>query len=160
MEEFCELVNVLKKNHLSVTAAESCTAGLFTSMIASVPGASEVLGYGFVVYSPEAKQQILGVQKQTIDMFGVVSENTAIEMARGAAKNAKADVSVGITGFAGPGADDGFAPGTVCFGFLCKDICFAETILFGDIGRNIVREKSAAYAAKRLLLLLEECGCN
>ncbi len=160
MEEFYKLVNMLKKNHLSVTAAESCTAGLFTSMIASVPGASDVLGYGFVVYSPEAKQKILGVQKQTIDMYGVVSENTAIEMARGAANNAHADVSVGITGFAGPGADDGYAPGTVCFGFFYKEICFAETILFGDIGRNKVRENSAVYAAKRLLLLLEECGCN
>ena len=160
MKEFCTLVDILKKNHLTVTAAESCTAGMFSSMIASVPGASEVLGYGFVVYSPEAKQQILGVQKQTIDMYGVVSENTAIEMARGAANNAHADVSVGITGFAGPGADDGYTPGTVCFGFYFKDNCFAETIRFGDIGRNKVREKSAVYAAKRLLLLLEECGCD
>ena len=160
MDIFERLVEKLREKHLTVTSAESCTAGLFASQIAAVPGASDVLGYGFIVYSPEAKQKILGVPKEVIARYGVVSEQTARAMAEGALRISGADLSVGITGYAGPGADDGYTAGTVCFGFCFNHHTFAETVDFGDIGRNSVRLICAGHAAARFLAMLEENECD
>lgn len=156
MNVFERLVERLKEKHLTVTSAESCTAGLFAAGLAAVPGASDVLGYGFVVYSEQAKENVLGVPQDEITRYGVVSEQTARAMAEGAMRVSGADLSVGITGFAGPGADEGFSVGTVCFGFCYNRKTISETVHFGDIGRNNVRQKSAEYAAERFLHLLEE----
>ncbi len=156
MNVFERLVERLKGKHLTVTSAESCTAGLFAALLAAVPGASAVLEYGFIVYSASAKQRTLGVPHSVIARFGVVSEQTARAMAEGALRVSGADLSVGITGFAGPDADEGFTVGTVCFGFCYREKSVSETVNFGDIGRNNVRQKCAEYAAARFLDLLEE----
>lgn len=156
MDIFERLVERLKEKHLKVASAESCTAGLFAADLAAVPGASSVLEYGFVVYSAAAKQRILGVPQKVIGRYGVVSEQTARAMAQGAKRVSGADLSVGITGFAGPDADEGYTAGTVCFGFCCRERSVSETVDFGDIGRNRVRQKCAEYAAERFLELLEE----
>ena len=159
MHVFTELVNALKKKQYHITAAESCTAGLFCSHIAEVPGASDILSYGFVVYSEEAKCKLLGVQPETISSFGVVREQTAKEMALCAAQKACAEIGISFTGYAGPGADPGFPVGRVCFGYAVKGVVTAETFEFGDIGRNAVREQSAVHAARTVLKLLEAELC-
>jgi nicotinamide-nucleotide amidase len=159
MDVFSELIAALKKERLIVTAAESCTAGLFSAMLAGVPGASDVFWGGFVTYSVDAKRTVLGVSPETVSACGVVSEPTAREMAAGAAKKASAGAAVAITGFAGPSADDGFPVGRVCFGFFVRGALFSETVEFGDLGRNVVRERSAVHAAERLLGILEKESC-
>jgi nicotinamide-nucleotide amidase len=155
MEPFSFLVETLRKRKQHITSAESCTAGLFSAHLAETAGASDALAYGFVVYSEEAKQQVLGVSPDTIAKFGVVSEPTAREMVIGAVKRSNADIGVSFTGFAGPGAEDGFPVGRVCFGYRIPGAVYTETVEFGDIGRNNVREAAALHAANRLLELLE-----
>ncbi|MBQ7638700.1 MAG: CinA family protein [Clostridia bacterium] len=154
MDIFEKLVKTLADKKLKISAAESCTAGLFCSSLASVPGASYVMEYGFVVYSEKAKSDVLDVPSKVIEAYGVVSEETARYMAQGAAKRANADACVGITGYAGPSSDPGYPVGRVCFGFYFAGKVYSETKEFGDIGRNRVRQASAVFAAQRILALL------
>ena len=96
------VVELLKEKKLTISSAESCTGGLFAKMITDVSGASSVLNESYVTYSPEAKMRILGVLEETITQKGIVSKETAIEMAEGVIKASKADVGVSFTGYAGP----------------------------------------------------------
>lgn len=98
-----EVVELLQKNKLKVTFAESCTGGLLAARLVNVPGASEVFKSSVVTYSNKAKRKLLGVNKCTLKVFGAVSSQTAAEMAIGAMRRLGADVSVSITGIAGPG---------------------------------------------------------
>lgn len=102
---------------MTVAFAESCTGGLVSGALTAVPGASEVMGYGAVTYSNEAKMKMLGVLPRTLDIHGAVSEETAKEMARGVRLLSDATVGVSLTGYAGPGGGDGEHPvGTVFVG--------------------------------------------
>lgn len=92
----------LKKQKKTVAVAESCTGGLVTSMITRVAGSSDILDRGFVTYSYESKEQLLGVKRKTLQKYGAVSEQVVIEMVKGALQNSKADKAVAITGIAGP----------------------------------------------------------
>ena len=98
-----EVVELLQKKELKVTFAESCTGGLLSARLVNVPGASEVFKSSVVTYSNKAKRKLLGVNKCTLKVFGAVSSQTATEMAIGAMRRLGADVSVSITGIAGPG---------------------------------------------------------
>lgn len=104
-----------KQHDLLLTTAESCTAGYIISLLATVPGTGEVVESGYVVYSPQAKQRLLGVTPETIERYGLTSEAVAWEMAIGALKDSKADIAIATTGVAGPEPEDGIAPGTLCF---------------------------------------------
>lgn len=88
---------------MTITTAESCTGGLIAGTIVNVAGASDVLNEGYVTYSNEAKQRLVHVKAETLERFGAVSEETAREMAAGAAKAAGSDVAISATGIAGPG---------------------------------------------------------
>ncbi len=155
MNVYEELMRILKDNNFHISAAESCTAGMFISDLVSVSGASDVLGASYITYSVEAKIDTVGVKKDTIDTFGVVSENVAIEMAVGAAKKSGADVGVGITGYAGPATDENdTTAGTVCFGFYVDGRTLTATRKFPDMGRNVVRELACMYAAEALIKLI------
>ena len=99
----CEVVALLKKKHLKVTFAESCTGGMLAARLVNVSGASEVFDSAVVTYSNEAKTKLLGVNKGTLEVFGAVSSQTAEEMAIGASHRLEADVAVSVTGIAGPG---------------------------------------------------------
>lgn len=94
--------NLLLANKLTLTCAESCTGGLLSSRLVNVPGSSEVFKSGLVTYSNKAKRKLLGVKKSTLQKHGAVSAKTAEEMAKGAAFISKCDVTVAITGIAGP----------------------------------------------------------
>lgn len=101
------IVKELTKRNASITTAESCTGGLLSGKIVNASGASRVFSQSFVTYSNEAKKHLLGVKKETLDRVGAVSEETAVQMAEGAAKAAHAEVALSTTGIAGP---DGGTP--------------------------------------------------
>jgi nicotinamide-nucleotide amidase len=150
--------NVLRSaraNRLKIAAAESCTGGLVSAALTDIPGSSDVVERGFVTYSNEAKMQMLGVPDQTLRDHGAVSEATARAMAQGALANSHADLSVAITGVAGPGGGSEEKPvGLVHFAVARKGHdTISEKHLFGDIGRTAVREASVDVALNLLLRL-------
>lgn len=109
------LVEYLREHELRLTTAESCTAGQIVTLLAEVPGSGSLIESGYVVYSPEAKQRLLGVSPRTIDTFNLTSRQVAEEMALGALHDADANVAVATTGILGPDDMDGIPAGTVCF---------------------------------------------
>lgn len=96
------IVELLKEKGKTVTTAESCTGGLVAGRLLNVPGASSVYMEGYITYSNEAKEKLLGVSHVTLEQYGAVSKETACEMAEGAAKAAGADLAISVTGIAGP----------------------------------------------------------
>lgn len=153
------VVRVLKEHGLTVATAESLTGGTVAQRLTAVPGASSVLGFGYVTYSPEAKQKLLGVPAQIIERYGVVSAPVAAAMAQGARQASGADIAVALTGLAGP---DGGTPeiplGTVYVGAAMGDRIWVRHLTLGYRGREIVRQRSAMQAmdmVRRLALGLE-----
>ncbi len=97
-----EIISKLIENNITISTAESCTGGSLGKIITSVPGASSIYGYGFITYANEAKEKILGVSHETLEKHGAVSPDTALQMAKGAREVSGSDVSVSVTGIAGP----------------------------------------------------------
>lgn len=97
------VVELLLANKLTITCAESCTGGLVSARLINVAGVSDVYRSGYITYANEAKRDLLGVKEETLRKYGAVSEQTAEEMAIGAAQAARADVAIAVTGIAGPG---------------------------------------------------------
>ena len=125
-DEF-DVARLLEQKKLHVTTAESCTGGLIAGALVNVPGISKWFGEGYVTYSNEAKERLLGVSHETLETYGAVSEQTAREMAEGAAKAADADVSVVSTGIAGPDGGTAQKPvGLVYIGCFCKGMVRVE----------------------------------
>lgn len=148
-----EVLNKARAKGFRIATAESCTGGLIAGALTDIAGSSDVVDRGFVTYSNEAKQQMLSVQLETLDRFGAVSEATAKEMAYGALANSLADITVSVTGVAGPGGGSADKPvGLVWFGLAEHGLPpVAEQMLFGDIGRAQVREKTVTHALSMLL---------
>lgn len=94
------------KHDLTIATAESCTGGLLAALLTDIPDCSHAFERGFVVYSPEAKCELLSIAPERITHCGVVSKEVAIEMAEGALVGSHADIALSVTGFAGPGAPD------------------------------------------------------
>lgn len=150
------LVDLLTEKGLHIAFAESCTAGKAAARLVNVANASRVLDASFVTYANEAKVRFLGVDPRTIADHGVVSEEVALQMARGAAKAAGADVGVGISGIAGPGGGTDRKPvGMVCFGLSLPGRELAFTRQFGPMGRSAVREASVEVVFDTLIELLK-----
>jgi nicotinamide-nucleotide amidase len=148
------LLDVCRARGLRVATAESCTGGLVAGALTEIAGSSDVVERGFVVYSNAAKETMLGVPAATLKRYGAVSEETAVAMAAGALKNSLADLTVSITGIAGPGGGSKQKPvGLVHFAATSRDgKSLHKRRLFGKIGRGRVRERSVMQA----LALLEE----
>ena len=152
-----KVVNLLSEKRMHISFAESCTGGLVCATLVSCAGASSVLEASIVTYANEAKIKYLSVSEDTIERYGVVSEQVAAEMARGVAAETGAEVGVSVTGIAGPtGATSAKPVGMVCFGFFINGREYAETVRFGDIGRDRVRASSVEHVFSRLLRLLAE----
>lgn len=147
------VVDLLLANELTVTCAESCTGGLLAARIINVPGTSEVIKSSYVTYSNKAKRKILGVKKSTLDKHTAVSKQVAEEMALGLTRITKADVTVGITGYAGPDAGEDQIPvGTVFISCAVKG--HATTCEYHFTGnRNTVRQSAVSAA----LVLMRQC---
>lgn len=142
------LLDHCQARKLTVVTAESCTGGLVAAVLTDAPGASAVVEGGFVTYSNEAKTRSLGVPRELLDTFGAVSEPVARAMAEGALRASRADVSVSITGIAGPdGGSEDKPVGLVHFAAAGRD---GRTIhlerRFGNIGRGEVRRRSVEEA--------------
>lgn len=145
----------------TIAVAESCTGGLVAAALTEIAGSSDVFDAGFVTYSNEAKQQLLGVSLEVIETFGSVSVAAAWAMAQGAIARTRADVAVAITGIAGPGGGSENKPvGTVVFaraerGAPGQDAADDEVVAdrkeFGDLGRAGVRLQAALCALELLL---------
>lgn len=135
---------------LSIATAESCTGGLLASLLTDVEGASHAFERGFVVYTNEAKTEMLGIDAQLIDGAGPVSEAVARAMAEGALKASKAQVAVSVTGFAGRGAPED-EPGLVHFACARDGRATAHREEhFGDVGRGPVRIECIRVALEML----------
>jgi len=156
--EIERIVAFLDEHELYLATAESCTAGLMASLMADVTGCGSVLDRGYVVYSPKAKNRCLGVSFDTIERFGLTSEEVAREMAIGALRVSDANITVANTGLAGPTEEEekqGKPPeGLLCFAWALqrKDgqhSVLSETKRFPG-QRNEVREAAARYGLQRL----------
>ena len=153
-----ELTLLLLDKNLRLVTAESCTGGLIAAAMTDRSGSSEVFERGYVTYSNLSKIEELFVQEETLEMWGAVSAQTAIEMAQGALKNSGADIALSVTGVAGPtGGTDEKPVGLVYIGIAQKDKT-PEAIknnLDGD--RTSIRQ---ATVEKALELLIERLGTS
>lgn len=144
-------VELLTDLGMTVTTAESCTGGLIAAALVNVAGASNVLHEGYITYSNEAKERLVGVQRKTLERYGAVSEQTAEEMAQGAAEAAGADAALSATGIAGP---DGGTPekpvGLVYIGCFVNGRTVVEKHEFH--GNRLENRIHTAEAAIRLLI--------
>jgi nicotinamide-nucleotide amidase len=151
-----QVLDACRKRGLKLAAAESCTGGMVMAALTDIPGSSDVVERGFVTYSNEAKQEMLGVKSETLATYGAVSIETAREMAQGALANSRADIAVSITGVAGPGGSEAKPEGLVCFARAQKGmITKTERHEFGAIGRGNVRQKSVENALEMILRVVQ-----
>lgn len=153
-----KLISIAAAKNILLTTAESCTGGMVSSILTSIPGSSLVFDRGFVTYSNRAKQASLGVPWAMIDTYGAVSQQVANAMASGALKYSDADIAVSITGVAGPTGGTPEKPiGYVCFGLAKKGALtrnFEQR--FGEVGRGQIR----LLSVKMALSLLERALAN
>lgn len=148
---------LLKKGWMLATA-ESCTGGMISAVCTDLAGSSAWFERGFVTYSNEAKNELLGVDAALITVHGAVSEEVARAMASGALGHSRAQVSVAVTGVAGPTGGSAAKPvGTVWFGFALPGRLVSEVRRF-DGDRAAVRSATVQHALQRLLQLLREAG--
>ena len=150
------LLQLLRENNMKITTAESCTGGLVAGLLCDISGISAHFEEGYVTYSENAKMKNLGVSQETITEYGVVSVETAKEMAQGALKRANANCSVATTGVAGPTGGTSETPvGCVCFAWCVNDEAFTERVIFEGT-RMEVRMQAATYALEMLCEYIEK----
>jgi nicotinamide-nucleotide amidase len=156
IERAAALIAVCRARGLKIATAESCTGGLVAGLLTEIPGSSAVLERGFVVYSNDAKRELLDVPEATLADFGAVSEQTARAMAQGALRHSRADFAVSITGIAGPDGGTAEKPvGLVHFACARKDgVVVALEKRYGALTRSAIRLASIATA----LHLLEQAA--
>ena len=148
--ERCAARLLLEKG-LTVSTAESCTGGMVAAKLVNVPGVSAALGEAYVTYANEAKERLVGVKHETLETFGAVSEQTAREMAEGAAKAAKADVGLSTTGVAGPTGGTPEKPvGLIYIGCCINGVTKVKECRFD--GSREENRKHAVMAALKLAL--------
>lgn len=136
------MYNVIKsliKSNITIATAESITGGLIVKTITDVPGSSAILKESYVVYSDEAKVNILGVDEEIIEKNGVVSKEVAYDMVKKLYEKTKRDICISTTGNAGPDVCDNKPVGRVYIGICFKGDIKTYECDFGDLGRAIVR---------------------
>lgn len=136
------LVSLLKVKKMKIATAESCTGGMVSSYITAVSGASSVFEMGLVTYSNRIKNEVLGVDKETLDKIGAVSSPTASQMAENIRLKADADIGVSVTGVAGPDGQDGYSAGVVFIGISDKNGTTVQKLEIDPKNRNYVREQA------------------
>ncbi|HHW95198.1 MAG TPA: competence/damage-inducible protein A [Mogibacterium sp.] len=141
------VVNLLKEKNLKLSAAESCTGGMFASSVTDIPGASEVFILSYVTYTANSKIKNLGVRASNIEKNGVVSPEVAIDMALCAREKSGSDISISITGYAGPEADTGYSAGEAYIGYVYGGI---QGYLKVNTSRNL-REWNRKYFVLMML---------
>ena len=153
------VVELLKKNKMTLATAESCTAGYIPKRITDIAGASSVFEYGAITYSNDVKEKVLGVKHETLVAYGAVSEQTATEMAAGIRRVSGADIGIAVTGIAGPGSDGTNKPVGLCFIALnAPDAQICEKIETGRNDREYNRYVTASRALNLVRRYLEKKG--
>jgi len=149
-----ELIKAAKPRGLKVATAESCTGGLVVGVLTEIAGSSAVVDRGFVTYSNEAKNQMLGVPLDLIERVGAVSREVAVAMVEGTLAHSDADMAVSVTGIAGPGGGSSEKPvGLVHFAAMRRDQAAGHVeCRFGDVGRSEIRLASVRQA----LLMMQQ----
>jgi nicotinamide-nucleotide amidase len=151
--------HILNKHRLKLVTAESCTGGGLSYWITSMPGSSIWFERGFVTYSNLAKIENLGVSQHTINTYGAVDEKTVREMAEGALKHSYAEVSIAITGIAGPAGSTPNKPvGTVWIGYAKQSAETQTQLLLLQGDRQSIREQTIEQALTGLLVFLHAMG--
>jgi nicotinamide-nucleotide amidase len=147
-----DLLETARAANTRIVTAESCTGGLIAALLTEIPGSSDVVERGFVTYSDQAKQDLLGVPKEILAAHGAVSEPVCRAMAQGALKNSPAQLSVAVTGIAGPGgAVPGKPVGLVYIAAASRTgNVLVRECRFGDIGRSRVRLQTVEKAIELL----------
>lgn len=151
-----KLGDALHAQHRMLATAESCTGGWVAKVLTDIPGSSSWFDRGFVTYTNQAKQDMLGVPAMVLEKYGAVSEQTVQAMARGGLHHSQADFSLAISGIAGPGGATADKPvGLVCFAWAEKRataaprVWSAHHIFNGD--REAVRRQAVATALQEML---------
>jgi nicotinamide-nucleotide amidase len=152
MSELLELADrFLKACHqreILAATAESCTGGMIIALLTDIPGSSSMVDRGFVTYSNEAKTEMIGVSKATLEAHGAVSRETALEMATGALVRSRAGIALAVTGIAGPDGGSADKPvGLVWFGLALKgQEPVAQKHQFENRGRDFIRRETVRKA--------------
>ena len=135
------IVKKLTKKKLKISFAESCTGGLLSSAITSVSGSSKVFALGLVTYSNQSKNSVLKIPKKIIRMYGAVSYETCLSMVRNLSKISKTEVSVSITGIAGPKGGSRKKPvGLVYIGIKKGNKTLVKKHIFKNKGRLYIQK--------------------
>lgn len=145
------LLATCRKNGLMLVTAESCTGGLVASALTEIPGSSDVVYGGFVTYSNDAKMKSIGVPEDLIGSHGAVSKEVACAMAQGALASSCAQLSIAITGVAGPGGGSSEKPvGLVHFATASKGDIRHHRMTYGDFSRGEIRARAVMTALELL----------
>jgi nicotinamide-nucleotide amidase len=154
LDQATKVLTMARAKGLRIVTAESCTGGLIAGLLTEIPGSSDVVERGFVTYSNEAKEDLLGVPADLIRQYGAVSEPVAHAMAHGALKHSLAHLAVAVTGIAGPGGGTDQKPVGLVYVAAARldDAPIVREFRFGDVGRGEVRSKTVAEA----MILLRE----
>ena len=152
-----ELGAALKARGYKLALAESCTGGMVSQAITSVAGSSAWFDRGFVTYSNQSKIDMLGVTIKTLEQFGAVSEETALEMVLGCLKNSQAQLAGSITGIAGPDGGSNSKPlGTICFAWAELNMQPITVTKKFDGNREEIRQQATAFLMGQLIERLEK----
>ncbi len=143
-----ELLQQMRERKFLLATAESCTGGMIAGTLTEIAGSSDVVDRGFVTYSNEAKQDMLGIPLALLKEHGAVSEPVAIAMAEGALRNSRADIAVSVTGVAGPGGGTDTKPvGLVHIACARRgEATVHQRHVFADRGRSWIRQETVAQA--------------
>jgi nicotinamide-nucleotide amidase len=145
----------LRNNKLKLVTAESCTGGQVAQIITSISGGGEWFDRGFITYSNDSKMELLKVKPETLEKFGPVSEQTAKEMAEGALLNSHAQVSLAVTGIAGPTGGTKIIPvGTVCFAWSRLNAMTKTTKQLFHGNRESIRLEASLFVIQKLVHFL------
>jgi nicotinamide-nucleotide amidase len=150
-----DLLAAARQANARIVTAESCTGGLIAALLTEIPGSSDVVERGFVTYSNQAKQDLLGVPEELLRAHGAVSEPVCRAMAQGALKNAQAQFSIAVTGIAGPGGGSPDKPIGLVYIAAANQTgsVIVRECRFGDIGRSRVR----LHTVEKAIELLRGC---
>lgn len=152
-----EVGQALQKKGFKVVTAESCTGGWIAEVLTQAPGASNWFEAGYVTYSNDAKQRMLGVDPQTLSDKGAVSESVVVQMAEGALNNAQVDVAVAVSGIAGPdGGSEKKPVGTVWLAWAIRNHATVTCLSFYSGDRQSIRLQAVDQALQGILAYLPE----
>jgi nicotinamide-nucleotide amidase len=152
-----DFLGALRAKGWKFASAESCTGGLIAGLLTEIPGSSDVVDRGFVTYSNEAKTALVHVPAELIALHGAVSEEVVRAMAEGALRNSLADITVAVSGVAGPGGGSAEKPvGRVHIAASSKTNRLHKRMDYGDLGRSEIRRRTVIDALALAQELLRE----